>query len=133
MSKIISLAANRAAVNTTIKKYRSLIPLSFIEDGTRMPNGSKRNFWSVTPSDKYGADCESGGQLALEYLAYMKDGRGAPPLQWIVADMVSNIASRGGLSGLEVGFLGTLGRAAAMGACACDSLAIDSKTFLNGP
>lgn len=66
------------------------------------------NFWTVSPSGNYSADCKTGNALALEYLKFLT--KSAFPLQWIVFDMPREA------TGIEVGFLGVVTRAAALGA-----------------
>ena len=67
-------------------------------------------FWVVSPSGNYTDDCRTGRQLALEYLKFLT--KSAFPLQWIVFDMPRD-ADR---TGIEVGFLSIVTRAALCGA-----------------
>lgn len=67
------------------------------------------NFWAVTPSGDYAADCKTGNKLAMEYLQFIR--RRPLPLNWIVADMPRGDEA----CGLQVGFLGSVGRAAELG------------------
>ena len=66
---------------------------------------SPRCFWHVAPTGDYLADTDTGHRLALEYLE-ADDVSRPPPLQWIVRDMPRE------LSGIEVGFLSVIHRAA---------------------
>ena len=68
------------------------------------------NFWVVSPSGNYTEDCATGRKLALEYLQFIR--RAALPLQWIVFDMPRQ-AER---TGIEVGFLSAVTKAATLGA-----------------
>ena len=73
------------------------------------PGKPPRHFWRVKPSGDYGADCELGTRLGLEYLAYQNTVEGSY-LQQIVADMPRN------LTGVEIGFLTMVSFAAGAGA-----------------
>jgi hypothetical protein len=42
----------------------------------------KRDFWHVQPTGDYDADCQTGGQFAIEYLRYLQTDSG-PVLMWI--------------------------------------------------
>lgn len=92
--------------------------LSFVasRDGKVLPKAKKgevgRCFWHVLPTGEYGADCDQGNRLALEYLLYEANkGPNAPTLlPQIVGDMPSP------LGGIEIGFLTLVGFAAEAGA-----------------
>ena len=96
---------------------------SFVVD--REPSDAKkhdfpRNFWNVTPSGDYSADCALGTRYALEYLAYGAsiDLNESPDiLGWIVVDMPREF------SGIEVGFFEIIGAAAVHGAAEGERLA----------
>ena len=80
--------------------------------GTReKPEAGKppRHFWLVKATGDYGADCDLGTRLGLEYLAYQNTREGSY-LQHIVADMPRN------LTGVEIGFLAMVSFAAGAGA-----------------
>ena len=85
--------------------------LSFVRRIGRGHMGSGLCFWVVETTISYTNDCITGRRLALEYLTYLAAG-GFLPLQWIVLDMPRR--QRG--MGIEVGFLGTVGGAAGIGA-----------------
>jgi hypothetical protein len=87
--------------------------LSFVVDretaGLPAAMGKKQSrlcFWHVAPTGDYLADTDTGNRLALEYLE-ADDASRRPALQWIVADM-----PRREMSGIEVGFLSVILRAA---------------------
>lgn len=87
--------------------------LSFVadRDGKALPKPERgqweRCFWNVRPSGHYAKDCATGRALALEFLAYEAEDEGGPgALQLIVKDMPRD------LTGIEIGFLSTVGRAA---------------------
>jgi hypothetical protein len=102
MGQVITLKRKAAP------KKLELTDLSFVRDGKGIGSkGANRCFWHVTSSGSYTKDCEAGKALALEYLAFTQDQ--SLPLQWLVDDMKQ-------VSGLEVGFLGSIGRAASVGA-----------------
>jgi hypothetical protein len=88
----------------------NIADLSFVGE-RKKPEAGKlpRCFWRVTPSGDYGADCELGQRLALEYLAFQEAADGSS-LQHIVADMPRE------LTGVEVGFLTMVSFAAGGGA-----------------
>ena len=88
-----------------------LSDLSFVKSlRERGKRGGGYNWWSVAPSGDYGADCLTGRKLAFEYLKYLQHA--TLPLQWIVDDM-----RKQELNGVEVGFLGTVSKAASLGSC----------------
>ncbi len=89
-----------------------VLSLSFVSDRKKPLKGRQpRNFWNVTPTGDYGKDCETGSQLALEWIAYEEANIGGPGiLSKIVEDMPRE------LSGVEIGFLGMAGIAARAGA-----------------
>ena len=78
------------------------------------PRGSGIDYWCVEPSGEYSADCERARELAIEYLIYI----GLQPtfgnvtlLGCIVNDMAKRVDG-GRLSGVEIGFLANVNRAA---------------------
>jgi hypothetical protein len=103
---VVSLAAVRKAQERPVRR---LDELSFI---VRRKEGRKRmcgyDHWHVAQTGNgYSADYQLGKELALEYLAFAQ--RGFCFLGWIVADMPRE------LTGIEQGFLRTVGDAAAIG------------------
>jgi hypothetical protein len=80
----------------------------------QLKEGRKRmcgyNYWAVQPTGQYGNDCTTGKKFAYEYLEFLAKGP-AFPLQWILEDMRKQCHN-----GIEVGFLGTVTRVAALGA-----------------
>jgi hypothetical protein len=72
------------------------------------PGKYPRHFWRVKPTGDYGADCEIGTRLGLEYLAY-QNSHEASCLQHIVEDMPRD------LTGVEIGFLTIVAHAAVAG------------------
>lgn len=89
------------------------MPLSFMK--RRKPRGSGINHWNVTATGPYSEDCEIGRELGREYLAYI--GKyptvgNATLLGCIVNDMVHGLGDQGRLSGIEIGFLAEVNRAA---------------------
>jgi hypothetical protein len=87
--------------------------LSFME--RRKPRGSGINHWNIAATGDYGQDCETGRELAREYLAYIGQYPtvgNATLLGCIVNDMVNGLGDRGRLSGIEIAFLGAINRAA---------------------
>jgi hypothetical protein len=87
-----------------------LSDLSFVKQGRKRGDGYR--CWVVEPSGNYGANCKTGNALALEYLKFLT--KAAFPLQWIEFEMPRE-AER---TGIEVGFLGVVTRAAALVALA---------------
>lgn len=85
--------------------------LSFFK--LRKPKGTGIDYWDVTPSGNYGADCNTGTALAEEYLAYI----GANPtvgngtlLTCIVREMIDQAKAGQPWSGVHVGFLAEVNR-----------------------
>lgn len=68
--------------------------------------GHPRNFWDVSPSGDYAADCETGRMYAEDCLAYMRVNASPILLKSIVMAMPREF------SGIEIGFLHVLGSAA---------------------
>jgi hypothetical protein len=95
-----------------------IVELSFIasRDGKVLPKAKKdemgRCFWHVRATGEYGADCDQGSRLALEYLSYEENkGPNSPTLlPHIIGDMPRP------LGGVEIGFLTLVGFAAEAGA-----------------
>lgn len=84
--------------------------LSFVGDRkNRKPGEFPRCWWHVKPSGDYGADCELGTRLGLEYLAFLETHERSC-LQHIVRDMPRK------LTGVEIGFLTMVSYAAGAGA-----------------
>jgi hypothetical protein len=70
-----------------------------------------RSFWDVQPTGNYGPDCATGARYAALALDFMVAANSPQILQWAVCDMMT--AGRAH-SGIEVGFLSTFGRIAAL-------------------
>ena len=85
--------------------------LPFVADWS---DGGGRCYWHVEPSGDYARDCDTGTEYAFAYLRHCQVG-GLTRLQQIVAAM-----PHGRFSGVEVGFLSTIGCVAAWGADAAE-------------
>ena len=93
--------------------------LSFMK--RRKPRGGGINYWNVAATGQGFQDCETGRELAREYLAYIGQYPtvgNATLLHCIVNDIVAHAADRADypawrkLSGVEIGFLAEINRAA---------------------
>ena len=90
----------------------SLTVLPFVKDtdkAARASGAAPRCFWSVTPTGHYGTDCATGARYGALALDYMAMNRTPYLFQWSVIDMMSMGRAH---SGIEVGFLSAIGRAA---------------------
>jgi hypothetical protein len=97
-----------ASATSTTPRGDAIAGLSFVGMRTqRLPGQSPRGFWVVQASGDYERDCALGSRLALEYLAVAELFARSSILQWIVRDMPAK------QTGVEVGFLSTLGTALA--------------------
>lgn len=98
-------------MNIRVKPLVSLVEgLSFVRRRKRNEKGrSPLCFWNVAATGDYSIDCDTGQQLALEYLAYQEASDGPSILQQIVADMPRD------LTGIEVAFLDLVGMQAKAG------------------
>lgn len=104
--------------------------LSFVT--RNRPNGGGGfNYWNVATTGNYSSDCLKGRELAAEYLAFVA----AHPtygnlslLASIVGSMIEGAASTGKRTtrGIEVGFLGTINRAAIVGVTLIPSVATEA-------
>lgn len=65
--------------------------------------GTERNWWSVEASGEWQYDCRVGAEYARLYAERMSKGN-APPLAWIVRDMVQ----AGRYTGVEAGFVSAI-------------------------
>lgn len=93
-------------------EYIARLPFVVNRKRAGLPEGESLSglcFWHVKPTGSYGADCEIGNMFAIAYLGLRGGG---PPLQWIVLDMIEQGRS---FSGIEIGFLGLVGKSAAFG------------------
>lgn len=81
--------------------------LPFTRDGEG--DGESRHFWYVDASGDWGDDSHLGSEYGRIYLEHVRRSRRGPLLAWIISDMVR----KGKWSGVEVGFLSVIGRAAA--------------------
>lgn len=70
-----------------------------------------RRFWVVDSTDDWPDDCHLGSEYGRIYLDHLSAGY-APPLGWIIRDMIK----AGRYTGVEAGFSAALGHAAAGGA-----------------
>jgi hypothetical protein len=100
MSNIIKLADARDRRRGKVPHHADV--LSFMK--RRKPKGSGIDYWAVKSSGSYSRDYETGRVLGGEYLAFI--GRyptvgNATLLNCIVREM----AERGQIGGLEIGFL----------------------------
>lgn len=64
-----------------------------------------RCFWSVTPTDNWNADFQTGQNHADAALAYMAQDGAAAILRWAVRDMIAEGKKGWQRSGIEMGFL----------------------------
>lgn len=93
----------------------TLLPFVADFEPDRTDSGkSERVFWRVESSGNYRMDLEMGSAMALKALIYMRDFNCPCLLGWIVNSMLTQIKS-GKVSGVEVGFMGTIARAAMRG------------------
>jgi len=91
------------------RKSHPVSSLSFVHDeAPASKKDLRRCFWHVTSTGEVQADQETGQRLALEYLRFADD-IGLEILPWIVMHMPRE------LTGVEVGFLDLVGRAAHQG------------------
>lgn len=82
--------------------------LSFItNDESREGGGSC--FWSVLATGDYGTDVATGRSYALELLDYIRETGDAP----ILSRLMDSFPSGARRSGIEIGFLTSIGLAAA--------------------
>jgi hypothetical protein len=87
--------------------------LSFVTERdkkTRKLTDHGCDWWSVTAAGDYAADCNTGVQLAEEFLRHLNRNRElcrTSELGWIVRDMIA----KGRFTGLEVGFFSRISRA----------------------
>ena len=97
---------------TAPRKPHPIESLPFVRD--RAPNSRtnmRRCFWHVEPTGEYDKDCRTGARFALDFLRYEAAGEpGSGYLALIVKDMPA-----GAPTGIEVGFLQTIGYAAQFG------------------
>ena len=103
--------------------------LSFIT--RNRPRGGGFNYWNVATTGSYSGDCLKGHELAAEYLAFVA----AHPtygnlslLPSIVSSMMERAASAEGRTtrGIEIGFLGSINRAAIVGVTLIPSVATEA-------
>ena len=83
--------------------------LSFVK--RRKPKSGGFNYWSISSSGNYTADCAAGKLMAAEYLAFI--GKyptvgNATLLNCIVREMVEQATSGNGWSGLHLAFIGAI-------------------------
>ena len=87
--------------------------LSFVR--RRKPKGAGFDYWSISPSGNYTADCEAGRLLAVEYLAFIGNYPtvgNATLLNCIVHDMIEHTKSGNDWSGVHLGFIRTINECA---------------------
>ena len=83
--------------------------LSFVK--RRKPKVGGFDYWSISPSGHYTADCEAGRLLAVEYLAFIGNYPtvgNATLLNCIVRDMIEHAKSGNDWSGVHLGFIRTI-------------------------
>ena len=102
------------------RKPHPLESLSFVRDPA--PN-SRRNvqrcFWHVEPTGDYVVDGDMGARFAIELLRYQRAEEDGPSyLPLIVRDMPAGSSH----TGIETGFLGTIGYAANFGLLQAEKL-----------
>lgn len=71
---------------------------------SRLPFMYDRSCWHVEPTFDWAADCGVGSDYAILYIDLARS-EFAPPLCWIVRDMIRV----GQWTGIEAGFLSTIG------------------------
>lgn len=104
------LAAYGCARRTTTrppaeKPQEASSKLPFTADDTT----HERRFWVVDATDDWAEDCTVGAEYARIYLSRLRLKIPAPPLGWIVQDMIKG----GRYTGVEAGFLSSMTKAAA--------------------
>jgi hypothetical protein len=90
-----------------------------------------RSFWHVQPAGDYQEDCRTGSRYAIEYLRLMaSDDRfdGGGYLAMIVDHMHTTLAEQE-RSGIEIGFLQTIGFAASFGWRQAEQHHLDAEYF----
>lgn len=70
--------------------------------------GNDRSFWSVDAGHDWTEDSRVGHAYGCMYVEQLRSSHFAPPLGWIIKDMVA----KGRWTGVEAGFIGVLGMAA---------------------
>lgn len=84
----------------------SSVALPFTQDGNS--HSERRMFWVVEPSHNWRDDNHLGSEYGRIYLDHVRRTQRGPLLPWIVADMIK----AGRWTGVEIGFLSAVGRAA---------------------
>ena len=103
-----------------IKEPHPADDLSFMR--SRKPKGTGIDYWVVEATGNYSNDYSKGKKLAVEFMRYVAENNtygNTTLLAQIVSDMVDQAAQRpkgkagaSRLTGLEIGFLNTVGRCA---------------------
>lgn len=113
MNNVIRLAtARRARIKLdATKQPHPADDLSFMK--RRKPKGTGIDYWLINPTGNYTHDCEAGGKLAEEYLAYIGEhptyGNGTL-LTCIVHEMIDRAKAGEVWTGVHVGFLAGVNR-----------------------
>jgi hypothetical protein len=96
---------------TEPRKPHPIESLPFVFDqAPKSRTNPKRSFWHVEPTGDFHKDCRKGSEFAFELLRYEQEEKsGTSFLAMIVRQMPRD------LSGIEVGFLETIGYAAQFG------------------
>jgi hypothetical protein len=87
--------------------------LSFVK--RRKGKGGGYNYWSISSSGNYTADCAAGKLLAVEYLAFIgkyPTAGNATLLNCIVREMIEQAMSGNGWSGMHLTFIGAVNECA---------------------
>jgi len=98
----------------TRREYRpgaaSFTDLPFVADERSATRAPRRNFWSVPPTDDYGAACNMGRQYACDFAQFLKNN----PV-WVDANILGRVVegmaahpSGSPMHGYEVGFWSAL-------------------------
>ena len=112
MIAVALFVAPRQPPAGTPKVYDSERNLPFTANETNHNNakrslhGTGRRYWSVQASGNWAADCHLGAEYARIFVERTKAIEARPMLCWIVRDMIAE----GRFSGVEAGFIQTLGR-----------------------
>lgn len=127
-SNVISFPTQKApAKKRSPRKKKGDLPFPPLGFVRNVPGGiNPRNFWAVKSTGDYSVDCMVGRAHAMEYLAYLAEGKGG----WdILRSAVCDMAAQGDRSGLVVGFMGVISRALAASMFAVPELlgAIDEE------
>ena len=108
MSNVIAFPKNTKSQSQ--KCSPSVDALSFVK--RRKPKGGGGfDYWSISSSGNYSADCDEGKAFAAEYLTFIGKNPtvgNATLLNCIVREMVEHASSGKGWSGVHLGFIRTI-------------------------